>query len=235
MSLDGTLDTLVKESETAGIVRMLIHSVATKPAQVGSINSFIESCVSVYPDIFTGYGTLHPESSDIKGDVERLIEMGLKGVKLHPDIQGFKLDDYRCLKIYELCEKRDLPVLLHTGDSRYDLSNPNRLLPLLKIYEGLVFIGAHFGGYSVWERAMESCTGIDNLYVDCSSTMFAVSDERTVELIRAYGADRVFFGTDYPMWRPKDELEHFLRLPLTEEERELILYKNAERVLGIVH
>ena len=55
-----------------------------------------------------------------------LLSLGLLVVKLHPDIQAFKIDDYRCLKIYELCEEKGLPILMHTGDNRYDYSNPNR-------------------------------------------------------------------------------------------------------------
>ena len=106
-----------------------------------------------HPGRFIGVGTLHPDSADIKGDIEHLVSLGLKGVKLHPDIQGFKIDDYRCLKIYELCEENRLPILMHTGDSRYDYSNPNRLLPVLKIYTELTVIGAHFGGWSIWETA----------------------------------------------------------------------------------
>ena len=43
----------------------------------------------------------------------------------------------------------------------------------------------------------------------------------------------VFFGTDYPMWEPSEELDRFFRLPLTEEEQELILHKNAERLLQL--
>ncbi|MBE6631733.1 MAG: amidohydrolase [Ruminococcaceae bacterium] len=235
MGLDGTVDTLLRESKKAGIGRMLIHSVATKPAQVETINRFISDTVKEHPEVFTGYGTLHPDSEDVAYDIDRLMDMGLKGVKLHPDIQGFKLDDFRCLKIYEICEKKSLPVLLHTGDSRYDLSNPNRLEPITRIYENLIFIGAHFGGYSMWDEAERLCAGIPNLYFDCSSSLFAISPEKGAELVRVYGADRVFFGTDYPMWTPEEELERFMKMPLTDEERELILYKNAERVLGIKH
>ena len=40
---------------------------------------------------------------------------------------------------------------MHTGDYRYDNSNPNRVLPVLKAYPKLTLIGAHFGGWSVWE------------------------------------------------------------------------------------
>ena len=125
----GTISDLLERGDKAGVDHFIVQSVATTPKQANSINEFISNSVALYPDRFTGLGTLHPESEDIKGDIERLVELGLKGVKLHPDIQAFKLDDYRCLKIYEECEKRGLIMLLHTGDNRYDYSNPNRLLP----------------------------------------------------------------------------------------------------------
>lgn len=229
---DGTVETLLREGGKVGIEHYVVQSVATKPEQVKSINEFIAREVAAFPGKLTGLGTLHPDSEDIEGDVQHLIDLGLKGVKLHPDIQKFKIDDYRCLHIYDLCEGR-LPILMHTGDNRFDYSNPNRLLPVLEIYRGLTVIGAHFGGYSIWHEAAEQLHGIPNLYVDCSSTMFALSDPEVVDLIHIYGADRVLFGTDYPMWSPVDELEHFNRLPLTEAERQLILHQNAERIFSI--
>ena len=100
-----------------------------------SINHFIRDEVEKYPDKFIGFGTLHPNSDDLERDVKELISLGLLGVKLHHDIQNFKIDDYRCLKIYELCESENIPILMHTGDYRFDYSNPNRLMPILDIYK----------------------------------------------------------------------------------------------------
>ena len=51
--------------------------------------------------------------------------------------------------------------------------------------------------------------------------------------INAYGAERMAYGTDYPMWDPKKEVEKFMALELTEEERQLILAGNAQRVLKV--
>lgn len=229
---DGTVEALLAEGARSGIDHFIVQSVATKPEQVRSINRFIAREMEQHPGVLTGLGTLHPESRDIAGDVAELFALGLKGVKLHPDIQRFKLDDCRCMKIYELLEGK-VPLLLHTGDKRFDNSNPNRLMPVLNAFKNLTVIGAHFGGYSIWEAAAEQLAGIPNLYVDCSSTMFALDDETVVRLIRLYGADRVLFGTDYPMWSPAAEVEHFIRLDLTEEERDLILHRNAERLFGL--
>ena len=134
--------------------------------------------------------------------------------------------------MFELCEGR-LPVLIHTGDKRFDFSNPNRLKPILETYDHLTIIGAHFGGWSIWEEAAEELFGYKNLMVDCSSSLYALSNETAVKLIRLYGANRVLFGTDYPMWEPGEEVRRFMALDLTEEERQLILHENAEKLFGI--
>ena len=232
MCLDGKTSTLLEHGSKAGIDHFIVQSVATTPKQVSSINRFIASSVAESNGKFTGLGTLHPDSENIEADVNEIIDLGLKGVKLHPDIQRFKIDDYRMLRIYELCEGR-LPLLVHTGDNRYDYSNPNRIKPILDIYKNLTFIGAHFGGWSIWEEATEKLKGYNNFYVDCSSSLYAISPETAKELITAYGSDRVLFGTDYPMWMPEEEIERFLNIDLTEEERQDILYNNAARLFNI--
>ena len=70
-------------------------------------------------------------------------------------------------------------------------------------------------------------------YMDISSVMPFISPERVHELIRLYGADRLMFGSDYPMWHPVKEYESFMKLDLTDDEREMILCKNAAEVFGI--
>ena len=229
----GTVSDLLKKGEKAGIDHFIVQSVATSPKQVKSINEFIAREVSSHPDKLTGLGTLHPDSSDISGDIEHLMELGLKGVKLHPDIQRFKIDDYRLLKIYELCEDKGLVILMHTGDSRYDFSNPNRMLPVMQIYDNLTVIGAHMGGWSVWDEAVEKLSGYKNFYVDSSSSLYELSPERATEIIRAYGVDRVLFGSDFPVFSPDIELERFMALPLTDDEKRAILSENVLKLYNI--
>ncbi len=232
MCLDGKISTLLEHGEKAGIDHFVVQSVATTPKQVSSINNFIASSVYMSNGKFTGLGTLHPDGEDIEADVTEIISLGLKGVKLHPDIQQFKIDDYRMLKIYELCEGK-LPILVHTGDHRYDYSNPNRMMPILDIYKNLTVIGAHFGGWSVWEEATKKLSRYENFYVDCSSTLYAITPEKAKELIIEYGTNRVLFGTDYPMWEPETEIAKFMQIDLTEKQRKDIFYNNAARLFNI--
>lgn len=230
--MDGKISTLLEHGQNAGTTHFIVQSVATTPLQVSSINNFIANAVAESDGKFTGLGTLHPDSENIKEDIEELKSLGLKGVKLHPDIQKFKIDDYRMLKIYELCEG-NLPILMHTGDSRFDFSNPNRMVPILDIYTNLTVIGAHFGGWSVWEEATEKLSKYKNFYVDTSSSLYAMSPEKAKEIILAYGTDRVLFGTDYPMWEPETELDLFMKLDLSDKQREDILYNNAAKLFSI--
>ena len=235
MNEDGTKGTLLRESAVAGITHSMIFSVATKPSQVRSINEFIAAEVACSGGKMTGLGAMHPDSDTMEEDIAHLISLDLRGVKLHPDVQGFKIDDYRCLKIYELCERPGLPVLLHTGDKRYDMSNPNRLRPIAEIFTELTIIAAHLGGYSVWDEAVLQLQGLENLYFDSSSSLAFLSPEKAARLIRAYGADHVIFGTDYPMWIPSEEVKAFYALGLSEEDNEKILWKNAKKLFRLDH
>ncbi len=232
-AMDGRQSTLLRAAQEAGVDHCLIQSVATSPHQVGSINEFIARTVEAGGGRFTGLGTLHPDSADQAADVRHLIRLGLRGVKLHPDIQQFALDDPRCMPIYELLQDCGLPLLLHTGDKRYDYSNPNRLLPVLRRFPGLKVIGAHLGGWSLWEEVNDTLAGIENLWYDCSSTFAWLDPQIARRLILRLGTDRVLFGTDYPMWTPKKELETFLSLDFTDAQRRQILSENAIRLFRL--
>ena len=229
----GTVDDLIAENDEAGVDLSLVESVATTPKQVPSINRFIAQTVAAYPGRTKGLGTLHPDCEDLEAEVRYIIGLGLLGVKLHPEIQGFRVDEERCLPIYELCTKYRLPLLMHTGDKRYDCSNPDRLLPLLRRYDKMTFIGAHFGGWSIWEEAYKTLAGTPNLYVDCSSSFYSITPEAARKVISAYGTDRVLFGSDYPMWKPKSELEFLLSLGFSEDDYRAMLWDNAAKVFHI--
>ena len=222
---------LVEKDER--IDRFLIHSVATAPAQVRSINEFIAAQVKENPKRFFGFGAMHPESADLEGDFQHLLDLGLQGVKIHPDIQAFQVDSENNLALCELCEEAQIPILIHTGDYRYDYSNPNRVLPLLERFSHLTVIGAHMGGWSVWEEAYEKLSPYSNFYVDCSSTFCFWDKEKAKELICRWGFDRVLFGSDYPMWNPLNELDTFLSFDLGEEANRLILGENAKRIFSL--
>lgn len=232
MAYYGSCGELLSSGEEIGVKHYIIFSVATTPHQVASINSFIAKTVSENKGVMTGLGTLHPDSEDIEADIEQIISLGLRGVKMHPDFQKFRIDDEKCDKIYKLC-KGKLPILLHTGDSRYDFSNPDRMRAVLEKFPDLTVIGAHFGGWSCWKEAAEKLRGYDNFYVDCSSTFYWLEASECAELVKKYGADKVLFGVDFPMWRHEVEYEKFLKMGLSDADNRKILYENTCKLFSI--
>lgn len=232
MDLDGTVGELLRAGEEAGITRHLVHSVAVTWERVAAINDFIARSVEEHPDRFIGFGTMHPDHPEMEKELDRILSLGLRGVKLHPDFQHFCLDDPAAIRLFEAMAERGLPLLVHTGDSRYPYSEPERMARALDHVPSLRAICAHLGGWSVWNDAWKLLAGRSNVYVDCSSSLYALEPEEAVKIIHRYGAKQVFFGTDYPMWKPREEVARFMALPLTEEEREDILHRNFERFIG---
>lgn len=226
---DGTLGTLLEQGSAAGVDKFLVQSVATVPEQVRSINNYISECVSRYPDRLIGFGAMHPDFEDIVGETERIVSLGLKGIKLHSDFQRFNLDEKRAYAIYEVAEGR-LPILFHIGDPRYDYSAPERLMRVVKRFPKLTVIAAHLAGWTMWDKGAEIFEG-SGIYADCSSSLYALAPDRAAELIRKIGADKVFWGTDYPLWGAAEELERFRSLPLSDEEKDKILGGNITRLL----
>lgn len=233
MYYDGRCSTLIEYGSKIGVKHYVIFSVATTPHQVHSINSFIAETVKASGGLMSGLGALHPDSENVEGDIEEIVSLGLKGVKMHPDFQKFHIDDDKCYKIYEMCQKRKLPVLLHTGDSRYDYSNPQRMKRVLDDFPQLTVIGAHFGGWSCWNEAADTLSGYKNFYVDCSSSFDWLTADESRKLVRKYGADHVLFATDFPMWNHEAEFGSFMDMKLTDEENAQILYKNAVKLFNI--
>jgi predicted TIM-barrel fold metal-dependent hydrolase/GNAT superfamily N-acetyltransferase len=232
-SYDGTLSSALKNLDRAGIDKFCANSVATTPRQVQSINDFIMDSYAKYPDRIIPFAAIHPGVEDPYKTMDDIVAAGFRGVKIHPDIQGFRLDDPDVLHMIGAVAGR-LPLLIHTGDYRYDNSGPARMNHVLDIFPELTVICAHLGGWGEWEKAAASrLPGRKNVFVDTSSTLYAVPPERATEIIRAYGAENVFFGTDYPLWDAVEELERFDALELTDYERQLILHRNAERVFDL--
>ena len=229
MKYDGTVDALLKEGTEASVDKFVIHSVATKPSQIDSINEFIYNTVSEHKDRFIGFCSLHPDSDRLKEQFEWAMNHGLKGIKLHPDFQKFYIDEDRAMKIYEMASGV-CPIIMHMGDWRTQYSKGEKLYRVLKKFPNLDVIAAHFGGFTEWDRAA-AYLSMSNVFVDTSSSTFRLTPKQIRELIDIYGASKVIFGTDYPMWNAGDELKSLSEVEMSDEEREMILHGNLERLL----
>ena len=224
----GTSKELLTSGKAAGISRFVLLPVATKPDQVSHINDFIADEVSAHNE-FYGFGTLHPDCENILEETDHIISLGLKGIKLHPDTQQFNTDDKRLFEVFDYIQGK-IPLLVHCGDKRFDFSHPRRLKNVIDNFPHLQVIAAHLGGWSLFDEAFELLKD-ENCYLDISSTMMFLPPEQIEHYIHGYGVERILFGTDFPLWRPEQEVASFRRLNLSSFEFERIAYKNA---LGIL-
>ncbi len=232
MERTGTVEELISSHKQVGIDICVVHAVATNPHQVQAVNDFVAKTALENKGSIYAFGSLHQDYEDKIGEINRCISMGLKGIKLHPDTQMFNVDDERLLEAYDYMQGR-LPLMLHAGDYRYDYSHPRRIKRICRMFPRLQVIGAHFGGWSVYDQGVKYLLSEENCMVDTSSTSGFTTPEKFAELIHTFGEDRLIFGTDFPMWDTGSELERFMRVKLSDTQREKILYGNAAKLLKI--
>ncbi len=230
VQMNGTVQQLLQRGAEAGISRFVVLPVSNTPNHVRSINEFIVSQVR-QQEKFVGFGTVHAQMEDLSGETEWIIKNGLKGIKMHPDSQRFNIDDPQLFAMYDRIQGV-IPVMLHMGDQRYDFSHPVRLRRVMELFPRLEVIAAHFGGYSMFETAKEQLSD-KNCIFDISSAMMFMEPGEAEKYINHYGAERLAYGTDYPLWDPVEEVNRFLQLKLTDAQFEQIAHKTAEEFLKL--
>lgn len=228
MAGNGLKSDLMASAKRSGVDYVVFHSTATKPTQVRSVNDWI---ITNSGGMMIGFGTIHPGYENPEAEIDRLIEAGLKGIKLHPDFQGFDADCPEMDRIYEAIGSR-IPILMHAGDEKLDHASPERIAHVIERFPQLNIIAAHLGGHGKWEEAEAFLIG-KRLWLDTSSAIAFMEPQRAVDLIRIHGIDKILFGTDYPITHHDRELLYFDRLGLNEKEKDAILYQNAARLLGL--
>lgn len=229
-AMDGTVDMLLQQGTEAGIDKFVVLPVSNAANRVRQINSFIVEQMQ-QQDRFIGFGTLHADMEGLMDEVQWITDNGLKGIKMHPDSQRFAIDDPRLMPVYEALQGK-MPVLLHMGDPRYHYSHPVRLRKVLDQFPRLEVIAAHFGGYSMFHTARELLWDTDCVF-DVSSALMFMEEGEAERYINSYGAERMAYGTDYPLWDPVTEVKRFQQLKLTDDQFDQIAHKTAERVLGL--
>ncbi|MBE6870555.1 MAG: amidohydrolase [Ruminococcaceae bacterium] len=225
----GTIEALKEYAKNHGVQYFLTFATATKPSQVENINTTIAAQIG--NGVF-GLGTIHPEYENIDAELTRIHELGLLGIKIHPEFQGIYVDAPEMDAVYDGLAKRDLVLLTHAGDKNVDNSNPPRIASVMSRHTDLKLIAAHFGGYQQWEGAKKLLHG-KNVWFDTSSTLAFVDDAYALELIRAHGVEKFLFGSDYPMGRYDYEFARLLGMGLSDRELDMIFFENAKKLFKL--
>ena len=231
---DGTADGLLSLQKTDGVDCSVVLNIATNPHQQESVNNFAISLKNVKGII--PFGSVHPDSPDALDELERLKENGIKGVKLHPDYQGFFVDEEKMLPIYEKLGKLGLITLFHCG---FDIGYPEpvhctakALASVLPAFGDAPVVAAHFGGIWSLPETREHLMG-KNIYFDTAYCYGTVTPRYAKEFIDIHGADKILFGSDSPWNAPHQDIELIKCFGLSENEEKAVLGGNAQRLLGL--
>lgn len=240
-STDATLDGLLASMKEAGIDISVVLPVVTKPSQFDSVNAFAAE-VNRERGIIS-FGGIHPDCENVEEKIEFLAAQGFRGIKLHPDYQdGVYIDDERYIRIIKHALYCGLLVITHAG---LDVGfpdpvhcTPERSARMLDaVYPGggigeARIIFAHSGGHAMGEDVKKYLCQ-KNVWFDLAFTLGHVPLGETADIIRAHGAERILFATDSPWSSQARDVERVKKLGLTEDELELILWKNAAGLLGL--
>ena len=230
---DGTLASLKAEMAKDGVDISVVLSIATSPRQQHNVNSF---AMELDRDpALVAFGSVHPEAPDALEELERIKAAGLKGVKLHPEFQGFYADDEKLKPIYRRISELGLITLFHAGED-YGYAPPyhampEHLLKALRWFDSPV-VAAHWGGIGCGQQVLELLCG-ENVFFDLSYGYGAMPKPTAQAILDRHGPDKLLFGSDSPWHRPAWELRLLDSLELGSEDREKILWKNAAKLLGL--
>lgn len=230
---DGKISSLKGALARSGADMGVVLNIATNPKQQKNVNDFAISLVGD-PKIIP-FGSVHPDSADALSELERLKAAGIQGVKLHPDYQGFFVDEKRMFPIYEKIAELGLITVFHAGvDIGYPEPvhcTPERLLRVLNIFGDAPVVAAHFGGYMLWEEVLQTLCGT-KIYFDTAFSYGKMPPKFAEKIIKAHSAERILLGSDMPWSTAQREARLIASLNLSDGETENILYNNAKRLLG---
>jgi len=220
----GVADDLIAHLDKAGLDKAVVLTAATSPVQVIPANNWAISLKKENPR-FIPFGTIHPDFDRNEYELDRLEENGIKGLKFHPDFQGFRMDDPKFYEVMEMVQDRFV-CMFHVGDTLPPDENPScpkKMAALRKAFPDPVMIAAHMGGYLHWEYALEHLAGL-NIHMDCSSVLDFVDDELLKKLFTVFSEEQILFGSDYPLFDANSEIERLeKRLNLSSNQIESLL------------
>ena len=231
---DGTLSDTKRLMREQGVDAFVALNIAVSPKTERHVNDFALS-LRVQEGVIP-FGSVHPDSSNALEELKRLKDAGIKGIKIHNEYQNFYADDEKAFPIYEFCERNGLIVLFHGGADRGYLppvkASPARLRNVCFRFPEAKIVAAHLGGQDMAREAID-CLVSTGAYIDTSFSSRSVDPAVAEEVMRAFGADRILFGTDCPWDTPENTVAYIEKMPFTAEEKAKIYYKNACKLLNL--
>lgn len=239
-----TADELIASMDKAGVdISIIVNIGWTTHELCVETNDYILESIARYPQRLIGFCTVQPHSYEAAiAEIERCAQEGIRGVgEMRPDIQLFDLGDNEVIEpLIEVIRKHKLILLTHASEPvghNYPGKGsiaPDMLYPFITNYPDLTIVCAHWGGGLPFYALMpEVKQAMNNVFFDTAASPFLYSPQIYKQVIQLVGAEKILFGSDYPLLAQSRLLEEIRTLDLPEETRNLILSGNAQRLLGI--
>ena len=233
-----SVELFLKEMDEAGVS----HAVITgRNVPLGGIpNEHIAELVAKNPDRLIGIGGIDPTNQVHQAlpEVEKCIkELGMKGISMDPGISStpMRYDDRRLYPVYARCAELNVPVFLLTAAyAGTDLmqTHPKYIEQVAADFPRLNIVCSH----GCWPFVMETI-GVAcrrrNIFVSPDLYLFLPGSMPYVEAANFFLKEQFLFASAYPLAPLKASVDAFKKLPLKPEVMDNLLYKNAQRVLGL--
>jgi len=233
--MDTSVEGIKKRLNEMGISHVVVQHIAPRAGESKPINQYARELAKDKDNFYLQFGAFHPDDSP--DDLIELKESGVfYGIKMHPYIQKFEVDDKKMYPAYEMLSSLKLPVLFHTGCDPFNdqLKNafPEKIVKIHKEFPDLTIIAAHLGALNMYDEAEKYIIGTD-MYIDISDTVKFCDIKQYERILKKHDPDKILYASDFPMGNPQEELSFLNDLNLESEIMEKILYKNAKTLLRI--
>ena len=250
---DGSSDALAESMKKAGVDISVNLPVMTYAGQVEKVNSsLISQKEELRAQGIITFGGIHPDYENYRGELKRLKDAGIPGIKLHPAYQGVDFDDPRMMRIVDFASELGLIVITHAGIDiglyEHNYCSVPQILRVLREVRPERLVLAHMGGWASWDAVERDLAGAP-VWLDTAFSIGPVTplpnadkppylsmnltDEAFVRLAGKHGTDRVLFATDSPWEDQADYIGRMERMLLTDEEKQAIFAGNSAALLGL--
>lgn len=236
---DGREESLAASMEEAGVDFSVVLPVVTRPEQFHTVNEFAAQLNEKYAKKdrrLLSFGGIHPDTLNYKKELRVIKDLGLLGIKLHPDYQNTYFDDIKYMRILDYASELGLISVVHAG---VDIGFPDHVRCTVDMIRKVMdevapdkLVLAHYGGFGLWEDVERLVAG-GNVYLDTAYTFGFIEDGMFLKILKKHGADRILFATDSPWSGQKESLAELERLVADPVDREKIMGGNAEKLIQI--
>lgn len=245
---NGSIESLVEEEKKAGFDGFVLLPISGRPNGCSRLNQWVAEQASRYPQIIP-FSSLSPLSPTAEQDLQEVLALGLRGIKIHSVLQRIPPLHPQTLEWLEMIQASGLPILMDSMNlsgirerkphmtpildywAPFE-TNPKIIRALAKRFPKIRFIAAHLGCLYGWDQ-LEELNDVENVFFDLSFALEILPSEKLKKMILRKGTDHILFGSDTPWRQAAPAWKRFLEIGLSGPEVERIGGGNLKHLLNL--